>query len=187
MRKVITGSLNGNAYQFEEGAFATIKAYLDAAAARTTGNVDRKELLSDLEQSIADKCDTYLGKHKNVVSDEEAALILREMGPVESGETGAESGSAATGPAAAASTAGPAPRGARLYRIPAQGMMGGVCAGLAAYFAIDVVWIRLAYIVLTFATGVWLFVWLAQLIITPKALTEEQIAAAQGLRTAYGR
>jgi hypothetical protein len=55
MRKVITGSLNGNAYQFEEGAFAAIKAYLDAAAAGAIGNADRRELLADLEQAIADK------------------------------------------------------------------------------------------------------------------------------------
>jgi len=184
MRKVIIGSLNGNAYQFEEGAFRAIKAYLDAAAAGAAGNADRRELLTDLEQAIADKCDTYLGKHRNVISDEEARQILSEMGAVEF--AGADSGTrpSCAGPGAAT---GAAPHSRRLYRIPAEGMMGGVCAGLADYFAVDVVWVRLTYLVLAFCTGVWFFVWLAQLIITPKAITDEELAVAQGTHAAYGR
>src|SRR5262245_60690062 len=134
MRKVITGSLNGNAYQFEEGAFEALRRYLAQAAAGAAGNPDRAEMLADLEQSIADKCDGFLGKHKNVVSDEEARRILREMGPVEGSAPDTEP--AAATDACAHSACAPraaAPR-RRLYRIPGEGMLGGVCAGLAAYF-----------------------------------------------------
>ncbi len=187
MHKVITGSLNGNAYQFEEQAFAAVQAYLDKAAAKAAGNADAEEILADLEQAIADKCDMFLGKHRNVVSLEQAQRVLAEMGPVEVGEPQPQAASAA--PRAAASCAGPraAAQGRRLYRIPSEGMLGGVCAGLAAYVGIDVVWMRLIYIVLAFATGIWFLVWLVQLWITPKAITPEEIAAAQGLHGAYGR
>lgn len=187
MRKVITGSLNGNAYQFEEGAFAAINAYLDAEVAGSAASPDRKELLSDLEQSIADKCDSHLGKHKNVISDEEARQILREMGPLESGEPYRASAQDSSQQRASAAAADSARHNRRLYRIPVEGMMGRVCAGLATYFGIDVVWIRLAYIVLTLITGVWIIFWLAQLCITPRAVTEEEIAEAQGLQGAFGR
>jgi phage shock protein PspC (stress-responsive transcriptional regulator) len=175
MRKVITGSLNGNAYQFEEGAFEAVRAYLDRAAFRAAHNPDRAEMLADLEQAIADRCNAFLGRHRNVVSSEQAQQILREMGPVEDGAPD-------SGPAAAA-----VPRGRRLYRIPGDAMMGGVCAGLAAYFGIDVVWVRLFYVLLTVTTGVWFLVWLVQLCITPKAVTPEEIAAAHQLRGAVGR
>jgi len=185
MRKVITGSLNGNACQFEEGAFAVIAAYLQTAAARSADNPDQAELLSDLEQTIADKCDALLGKHRNVLSSEQAQQILREMGPVDDG-TDPGAAAAAADHAASARAASAAPRERRLYRIPGEGMMGGVCAGVAAYFAIDVVWIRLAYILLTLTTGVWFLVWLAQLCITPKAITPEQLHEAQSLRGAFG-
>lgn len=185
MRKVITASLSGNAYQFEEGAFEAVRAYLEKAAARSADNPDRAEMLADLEQAIADRCGAFLGRHKNVVSDEEARNVLREMGPVESGaaDNGADAGSARC--PASAQTHAP-PRRRRLYRIPGEGMMGGVCAGLAAYFDIDVVWVRLLYVLLTLATGVWFLVWLAQLCITPRATTPEEIAAAQNLRGALG-
>ena len=68
----------------------------------------------------------------------------------------------------------------RLYRLPGKGMVGGVCSGLAAYFGVDVVWVRLFYVVMTIITGVWFFVWLVQLCITPKAVTNEEVAAAHG-------
>ncbi len=59
-------------------------------------------------------------------------------------------------------------------------MMGGVCSGWAAYLNIDVVWIRLAFVLLAFSTGVWFFVWLAMLIVMPAADTPDEIAAAHG-------
>lgn len=65
-------------------------------------------------------------------------------------------------------------------RLPEEGMMGGVCSGIAAYFNIDVVWVRLAFVLLVFVTGVWLFAWLAMLIVMPAARTPEQIASARG-------
>lgn len=176
MRKVITGNLNGNAYQFEEPAFEAVRTYLGNAEAAFAGNPDRAEILADLEQAIADKCDTFLGRHKTVVSLEEARQVLREMGPVEGSAADRGEYSAQTGQPAAPAV----PRRRRLYRLPGEGMLGGVCAGLAAHLNVDVVWVRLAYVLLTIATGIWFFVWLVQLCITPKAVTAEEIAAAHG-------
>lgn len=65
-------------------------------------------------------------------------------------------------------------------RLPEEGMMGGVCSGIAAYFDVDVVWVRLAFVLLAFTTGVWFFAWLAMLIVMPAARTPEQIASARG-------
>ena len=83
MRTVITISLNGNAYQLDAGGYEAMRAYLHVAEQRLAGNPDQGEILADLEQAIADKCRRYLGPHKNVVSAEEVAEVLREMGPVD--------------------------------------------------------------------------------------------------------
>lgn len=40
-----------------------------------------------------------------------------------------------------------------LYRIPKQGQISGVCAGLAEYFDFDVTLIRLMFVVVTFISG----------------------------------
>ncbi len=182
MRKVTTVNLNGNAYQLEEAAFDRLRAYLDEAALRLRGNLDRAEILADLEQAIADKCDTCLGARKTVVSEGEVEQILREMGPVEGVEPAAEN-DAASDPAASASASAASgrTRRKRIYRLPSEGMLGGVCAGLAAYINVDVVWVRLAFVVLTFTTGgFWLLLWLVMLCIAPVADTAEEIADAHG-------
>ncbi|HUG72141.1 MAG TPA: hypothetical protein VMK82_01840, partial [Steroidobacteraceae bacterium] len=77
MRKVTVVSLSGSAYQLEEAAHDQVSAYLERAARELAGNPDRVEILADLEQAIADKCDSFLGRHKNVILAEEAAQILR--------------------------------------------------------------------------------------------------------------
>jgi phage shock protein PspC (stress-responsive transcriptional regulator) len=61
-------------------------------------------------------------------------------------------------------TAGPAPSGTegpppippvsrRLVRLPAQGRLAGVCAGIAAYLELDVTIVRLAWIILSIFPG----------------------------------
>lgn len=177
MNKVVTVNLNGNAYQVEEAAYEALQAYLDLARTKLAGNVDCAEIVSDLEQAIADKCDTFLGANHNVVSAAEMAQILKEMGPVEASPepegAGPAPGTAPSGSATAAPTR-------RLYRLPEQGMFGGVCAGLGAYFNIDVVWVRLIFVALVFFTGVWLAVWLVMLFVMPRATTPEEVALAHG-------
>lgn len=178
MRKVTTVNLNGNAYQLEEGAFEALQQYLDGAARALAANPDRDEVLADLEQAIGDKCDTWLGAHKNVVSAREMEQILKEMGPVE-GAGPADGASASASSSSSAAAAG-GPRRKRLYRLPSEGMLGGVCAGLAAYFDVDVVWVRLGFVLVTLFTGVWILVWLAMLFVMPVAETAEEIADAHG-------
>ena len=42
----------------------------------------------------------------------------------------------------------------RLYRVPDEGRLAGVCAGLGRYFKIDPVAMRLLWVAATFATAV---------------------------------
>src|SRR5512134_31957 len=86
MQKVVNISLNGIAYQLEEPGYNQLRAYLERAEARLKDSPDRAEVMADLEQAIGEKCSRVLGPHKTVVSGEEVATILKEMGPVESAE-----------------------------------------------------------------------------------------------------
>lgn len=181
MKKVITVSLKGNAYQLEDTAYEAVQAYLERAQRALAGNPDRAEIMADLEQAIGDKCDTFLGKHKTVLSADEIAQVLREMGPVDGSEPEAATAAGAGEPAGfGAAPTDSSPRRKRLFRLPGEGMMGGVCAGLGAYFGIDVVWVRLAFVLLAFTTGIWFLVWLTLLIVMPSATSPEQIASARG-------
>jgi phage shock protein PspC (stress-responsive transcriptional regulator) len=188
MHAVNTVSLNGNAWQIESEGCEALAAYLKSAEARLAGDPDREEILADLEQAIADKLARHVSPHKNVVSAQEIALALQEMGPVEAGSAAAEPRAA---PGAATSEEPPRtqarpgssgnPGVRHLFQIREGAMLSGVCNGLAAYFGFDVTLVRVIFVVFAVLTGgIGAAVYLVMMIVVPVAVTAEQMAAAHG-------
>jgi phage shock protein PspC (stress-responsive transcriptional regulator) len=178
MQKVISINLNGNAYQLDESGYEALREYLAGAERQLAGNPDRAEITADLEQAIADKCATYLGAHKTVVSAAEIEGIIVEMGPVDA--VGQKDGAAGPGEAEPAARATEAPR--RLFRIPNGAMIAGVCTGLAAYFKIDVTLVRIGFAVATLLTkGAAIVAYIVMMFVVPEASTAEEQAVAGGL------
>jgi phage shock protein PspC (stress-responsive transcriptional regulator) len=185
MRRVITISLNGNAFQLEQGGYEALTAYLATAETRLAGNPDKAEILADLEQAIAEKCGRYLNPHKNVVTADEIAQAIREMGPVD-GSSGAHSeapgdtAQRAAGAGEESAAKGPAAR-RRLYQIREGAMISGVCNGIAAYFDADVTVVRVIFVLLAIITwGLWALAYIVMMFVIPYAETSEQHAAAHG-------
>lgn len=56
----------------------------------------------------------------------------------------------------------------KLYRIPEEGMLSGVCAGLAEYFNVDVTIIRLLWVLTLFVAGTGILAYLVCAIVIPK-------------------
>ncbi|HZF15974.1 MAG TPA: PspC domain-containing protein [Steroidobacteraceae bacterium] len=178
MNRVITISLNGNAFQLEEAGYEALRGYLDTATARLKDNPDRDEIVSDLEQAIADKCGRYLGPHKSVIASTEIERILNEMGPV-------DAPAADGGPSAQSAGAGHPGRGdgapKRLYQIHEGAMLSGVCNGFAAYFNVDVTVVRILFVLLTLLSGgIGILAYLVMMFVIPYANTSEEHAAARG-------
>jgi phage shock protein PspC (stress-responsive transcriptional regulator) len=146
MKRVITASLNRNAYQFEEDAYARLEAWLAEASARLAGDPDRTEILADLEQAIADQCTQRLRPHQQVVTLEELQPALDHVGRVETPDVGA-----AAAPEAPASAGAAAPL--KLEQISQGAWISGVCLGLARYSGIDPTLVRALAVVLLFITG----------------------------------
>jgi phage shock protein PspC (stress-responsive transcriptional regulator) len=198
MRRVITISLNGNAYQLEDDACELLSTYLDEAARALAPDPDRQEIIADLEQAIADKCARFLGAHKGVLARAEIAQVIAEMGPVDgaaapAGGTagGGASGAAGNGGtgtgAASGGAAGGAPGAARteprrLYQISEGAVISGVCNGLAAYFDVDVTLVRVLAVAIAFlSAGLAVLAYLVLMFVVPYASTSEERAAAHGL------
>lgn len=169
MNKVLTISLNGNAYQLDEAAYDKLRAYLDAARAKLAGNPDIEEIMRDIEQAVADKIARYRGTFKTVASLEDIEKVLGEMGPVDaSGEEPAASVPPGTGPK-------------RLYKLPDQGVIFGVCAGIAAYFDVDVTLVRVLAVVVTIGTsGGFILAYFIAAGLIPRADTPAERQAAYG-------
>jgi phage shock protein PspC (stress-responsive transcriptional regulator) len=207
MQRVISINLNGNAYQLDEVAYNALFAYLDGAETQLKDNPDRAEIMADLEQAVAEKCSTYLGPHKTVVTAAEVDRIIAQMGPVDGGggstqgapgTPGNTDGSNAGGGGApgesdkATSEPGTGARekartdphgGARrLYQIREGAMISGVCNGLAVYFAIDVTLVRIIFVLLAILThGAAIGVYVLMMFLIPHASTPDERAAAHGI------
>jgi phage shock protein PspC (stress-responsive transcriptional regulator) len=174
MNKVITINLNGRAYQLEESGFDTLRAYLDDASARLERDEGKAEIMSDLEQALAEKCDKVLSPYKTVVTNDEIQKIIDEMGPVEGGKNENASDTSRTH---TQSSSGPK----RLYLIREGAVLAGVCTGLAAYFNVDVTVMRVIFTALTvFTGGIWILVYILLALIIPYADTIEARAEARG-------
>ena len=192
MNKVITINLNGNAYQVEERGYQLLCDYLDGAEAQLKDNPDRAEIISDLEQAIADKCRNFLGAQKNIVTTSEIEQIIKAMGPVDSegSETGAsgtagQTQSGGSQPGSKSESGGGAKSqgqtGKRFYRIREGKQIEGVCTGLAAFSGMDVNVIRVIFVVLAVLTGgLFGLVYLFAAVAVPYAETSEEHAAAFG-------
>jgi phage shock protein PspC (stress-responsive transcriptional regulator) len=174
MRRVITLSLNGNAFALEDDAAEALTTYLEIARRALEQNADREEILSDLEQAIAEKSQRFLGSHKTVLSRSEIEQVLTEMGPVH--DDGVDQSSAKSDPQHEA----PSARRQKLYRIRQGQQLTGVCNGLAAYFGLDVTWMRLAFLLFSVVWGIAIPLYIVLIVILPVADTPEEIAAAYG-------
>jgi phage shock protein C len=69
----------------------------------------------------------------------------------------------------------------KLYRSPKDALIFGVCAGLANYLRVDVVFVRLVLIALAFLSGWWpmLFVYVIALLLVPVDPAQDTIAPTQ--------
>ena len=181
MNKVITIHLAGRAFQLEEPGYDALRRYLDAAAAALENNPDKDEIIGDLEAAMAEKCQAYLGAHKEVVVAREVEQMIIEMGPVKtdtSGETANPESAAETNRKNKERDAA-APK--KLYQIREGAWLSGVCTGLAAYFGVDVALVRIIFVLLTLLThGVLILLYILMMVIIPHADTPQARAEAFG-------
>jgi len=172
MRKVTTINLNGRAFQLEEDGYEKLQAYLRQAAAALAQNPDKAEVLTDIEQAIADKCDRLLIGNKNVVTSEQMIDILEQMGKVETADSADDKQSSQR-------KGSETRQNKRLFTIKEGAMILGVCKGIGAYLGVDPTLVRIAFVVLAFLTqGFAVVLYLALGLLLPTAKTEADLAEA---------
>ena len=168
MRKVVNVDLAGRAYQVDEEGYGLLQKYLEGAERQLTKNPDKQEVLADIESALAAKASSSLRNGQTVMRADAIKKAIAEVGPVEPGTDSDQ-------PKAAESQ----PR--RLYLLPQEGKVAGVCSGLAAYVGLGVIPMRLLFVLMIFLTqGFWILVYVLLAIAMPKARTSAEVAEAHG-------
>ena len=172
MKKTYTIHLSGSVFYIEDDAYEVLQKYLVSLKNYFGDNDEGKEILADIEFRIAEIFTTKLSDDKKVITLEWVNETVETMGTpenfTEEGDNEQPFGEKTK-------------RKRRLYRDPEEQILGGVCGGLAAYFNMDPVVIRLIGVLLFFITsGLALFVYLILWIVVPKAVNAAQRLEMRG-------
>lgn len=172
MKKTISINISGVIFHIEEDGYDKLRNYLTTVQQYFSTYEDSQEIVTDIENRIAEKLLAKLkAAEKQVVSLEDVNELTAAMGTVADFEaveeeeilvtsggrysasgagpasgTGRTVGTAASNPVSYAPNPSVEPR--RLVRDLRRKTLGGVCAGLAHYFNMDVVWVRLIFVML---------------------------------------
>jgi len=152
-----------------------LRKYLTDLAAILQNEEGKEEILQDIELRIVELLQEKGNAHQ-VVQLEQIQAIIQVLGsPEEFGETDQN----ATAQDTAQNTGAPSAE-KRFFRDTDSALLGGVASGVAAYFNIDVVFIRVAFVIFTMVFGSGVPIYILLWIITPVAKTASEKLQMKG-------
>lgn len=153
MKQTEKVSIGGYSFTLERDAYERLNGYLEDIRSTYESNSYAAEITSDIEQRIAELFIEKGGKDGIVDYAMVDAVIRRIGSPAElADEENIEAGQTAGKPEDTSTTVYPdGPK--RLFRDKDNKMLGGVCSGMAAYFHMDVVAVRLIAVGIVILTG----------------------------------
>ena len=176
MNKTIIININGIVFHIEEDAYEILKNYMTDVKRHFLNSADSLEITTDIENRIAEMfSEILLRENKQVIVEQDVNIVIEQMGTVADFEHAGEDGSTAGTDHFAYNT-----EGRRLFRDPDDHLVGGVCAGVANYFDIDAVWMRLAFAISFAFAGSGLILYIILWIVVPKAVTRADRMAMKG-------
>ncbi len=178
MKKTININLAGLFFHIDEDAYQILDDYLKRIKQAFTDPVNRIEILADVEARIAELFNERIKSDRQVVTYNDVNDIIAIMGQPEDymmneDEFETHDFNENYDSEASASTK-------KIYRDIDNAYVGGVSAGLAHYFGIDPLWIRLLWAFLFFGAGTGLFMYLLLWCLLPEAKTTAQKLAMRG-------
>lgn len=183
MKKNISINISGIIFHIEEDGFEVLRKYLDSINKYFASFEDSSEILADIESRVAEIFLSKLNEGKQVITAEDVSSLIATMGSVSDFRAAEEQEFASAGPKAKSSSqefsSGTGGSGSysgstfnayastKLYRDERRKILGGVSAGIANYFKVDPVWIRLLFALTAFAYGITVLVYIIMWIVVP--------------------
>ncbi|EAZ80875.1 PspC domain-containing protein [Algoriphagus machipongonensis] len=164
MKKTISINISGILFHIEEDGYDSLRKYLDAINKHFSSYKDNHEIISDIENRIAEIFLSNLKNNKQVITAENVEKLIEKMGTIADfatvEEEKIEEEYEKAGPKSEDYykyvTPPHSEKGGykKLVRLENKKILGGVCAGIAHYFAIDPLWTRLIGILLLFSGNI---------------------------------
>lgn len=175
MNKTININLGGYFFHIDENAYNKLRRYLDAIARSLSEDPQGKnEIISDIEARISELLSEKITDARQVVNEQDIEDIIKIMGEPEDYADGEE---AYTESRQYSRNSGP---NKKLFRDGEDKFLGGVAAGIAHYFDVDVIWIRLAFILTGVFSGFGLLLYIILWVLLPEAKTTAEKLQMEG-------
>lgn len=156
MKKNISINISGIIFHIEEDGYDQLKEYLESINRYFSTFEDSLEIIADIETRIAEIFLSKLKEGKQVIAIEDVEALIATMGSIKDFQAAEEDTSFKESDIdldAEEEDQGEPIFAKRLYRDNNRKLLAGVLSGVAFYFNIDPLWIRLLYVLLFF--GVW--------------------------------
>ncbi|MFI5170961.1 MAG: PspC domain-containing protein [Chitinophagales bacterium] len=175
MNKLLYVNIGGVVFQIDESAYKKLDNYLNSIRKKYSTVADGDEIITDIENRIAELFHEKVGE-RGAITSEYVDEIITVMGKPEE----FENENASQQKSHHAPEEERRHRATKFYRDKENDLLGGVCAGFAAKFNIDALWIRIAFLIafLFFGTGLLLYIILW--IIIPEARTTSEKIEMRG-------
>jgi phage shock protein PspC (stress-responsive transcriptional regulator) len=170
MKKVININFQGTIVPIEESSYELLQQYIESLRRYFANEEGRDEIINDIESRISELFQERLKGGSTCITDDDVNSIIRNMGRPEDFEE-AEKGEANENENA---SFGDSKReksesyyhtdwswkGKRLYRDENNKILGGVCSGIAAYFGIDPVIVRIVFLISGIGFLAYILLWM---------------------------
>ena len=175
MNKTVSIHIQGFAFILEEQAYEVLRKYLNDLSAILQNEEGKDEILQDIELRIVELLQEKVSGQQ-VVQLEVIQEIIQLLG---SPEAFGDEETSTTEQTSAESTE-PMVAHKRFFRDPENPILGGVAGGVAAYFNIDVVFVRIFFVLFTMAFGSGIPIYIILWIVTPRAVTASEKLQMRG-------
>jgi phage shock protein PspC (stress-responsive transcriptional regulator) len=175
MNKTININLGGIFFHIDEVAYQKLKGYLDAIRRSLSDDPKgRDEIITDIESRIGELLSARVKDVRQVINQQDIDEVIEVMGKPEDYMVDDEIfnddsyGSYSS------------QRSKKLYRDGSDRFLGGVSSGMAHYLKIDVIWVRLGWLVAAFGFGFGFIVYPILWILLPEANTTAEKLEMEG-------
>lgn len=175
MNKTININLGGVFFHIDEIAYHKLKGYLDAIRRSLSDDPQgRDEIITDIETRIGELLSDKVKDVRQVINEGDIDEVIEVMGKPEDymvdDEIFSDEGYSGYRQK----------RTKKLYRDPDDKFLGGVSSGIAHYLNVDVIWIRLAWLVAAFGFGFGFILYPLLWILLPEATTTAEKLEMEG-------
>jgi len=175
MNKTININLGGVFFHIDEIAYQNLKRYLDAIRRSLSDDPKgRDEIITDIESRIGELLSTKVKDVRQVINEQDIEEVIEVMGKPEDymvdDEIFSDDSYQSYGNK----------RYKKLYRDGSDKFLGGVSSGMAHYINIDVIWIRIGWLVAAFGFGFGFIVYPLLWILLPEANTTAEKLEMEG-------